>query len=256
MKKLILISSLLAATTLAANATVVSYDNLFNQADWETGAGRTGRGNFVISAGSASLTNSNWSQSYASYTFAKALELSSGEELNFKFDLNVQNLNGSFTLSLIGSTSDSGTIMIGKDYSDGTTYGNKLVYAKTDDVSKKSYQLKEGATSLMGKIDSATQVGSATFTANTTLTVSGIISKVGENYSLKLVSSDYTATVNLGTSFDLKRIGLYGDGANNTNNATFSNLSISIIPEPSAFGLLAGLGALALVGARRRRKTK
>ncbi len=255
MKKLILISSLLAATTLAANAAVVSYDNLFDQASWETGASRPGRGKFVISAGSASLTNSNWSQSYASYTFEEALVLSSGEELNFNFDLNVQNLNGSFTLSLIGFTSNSGTIMIGKDYSDGT-YTNKLVYAKTNDVSKKSYQLKEGATNLMGKIDSATQVGSATFTANTTLMVSGTISKVGENYSLKLVSSDHTATVDLGTSFDLKSIGLYGDGANNTNNATFSNLSISIIPEPSAFGLLAGLGALALVGARRRRKTK
>ncbi len=253
MKKLILISSLLAATTLAANATVVSYDNLFDQKSWEFGAGRSGRGNFVISAGSASLANSNWSQSYASYTFAEALVLSSGEKLNFNFDLNVQNLNGSFTLSLIGSTSNSGTIMIGKDYSDGT-YANKLVYAKTNDVSKKSYQLKESATNLMGKIDSATQVGSATFTANTTLTVSGTISKVGENYSLKLVSSDYTATVDLGTSFDLKSIGLYGDGVNNTNNATFSNLSISIIPEPSAFGLLAGLGALALVGARRRRR--
>ncbi len=254
MKKLILISSLLAATTLAANAAVVSYGNLFDQASsWEIGNGRPGRGKFVISAGSASLANSNWSQSYASYTFTEVLELSSGEELNFKFDLNVQNLDGSFTLSLIGSNSDSGTIMIGKNYQNGM-YGNKLVYAKTNDVSKKSYQLKENATDLMGKIDSATQVGSATFTANTKLTVSGTISKVGENYSLKLVSSDHTATVDLGTSFDLKSIGLYGDGANNTNNATFSNLSISIIPEPSMFGLLAGLGALALVAARRRRK--
>lgn len=45
-----------------------------------------------------------------------------------------------------------------------------------------------------------------------------------------------------------------------TNGAKdlFSNITLkmadAVIPEPSAFGLLAGLGALALVGARRRRK--
>ncbi len=46
---------------------------------------------------------------------------------------------------------------------------------------------------------------------------------------------------------------------NNTDgkhSASFNYASITgaVIPEPSAFGLLAGLGALALVGARRRRK--
>lgn len=39
---------------------------------------------------------------------------------------------------------------------------------------------------------------------------------------------------------------------NETRDYVLSN--VSIIPEPSAFGLLAGLGALALVGTRRRKR--
>ena len=60
------------------------------------------------------------------------------------------------------------------------------------------------------------------------------------------ISSSFTKdNFTLGTGWDGWTITSYANGV----------ITLSV-PEPSMFGLLAGLGALALVGARRRRKTK
>lgn len=63
-------------------------------------------------------------------------------------------------------------------------------------------------------------------------------------YNVKGIVADANGTI----SFKINNKGYH--------SASFNSATISgaVIPEPSAFGLLAGLGALALVGARRRRR--
>ncbi|MBQ2731539.1 MAG: PEP-CTERM sorting domain-containing protein [Opitutales bacterium] len=267
MKKYITLAALLAAGTACANAAqTVVFD--FGRTDADsyktpgaicigTGSspyegGISASGNLEIFSGSYSFTQEasggGWYNNSATLTTDEEAswknhltEMPSGWGNTFADGLTCQ-WNGSSgnTFTLVFSNLESG-------YYDLSVLGG---YCGQDNLSSTIKLTLGGATT--------------TETEWTLVDIGGNAAATTQSGVSELTSSlTNTADANEGYTFDITKIfvGESGsltvtiDGAGAGDQRTpLNGLKLTFIPEPSAFGMLAGLGALALVASRRRRK--
>ena len=148
-------------------------------------------------------------------------------------------------------------------YTGGTTISQgTLIAANANALGTGAVSVASGATLKLAT--AVTGVGAVTLAegAKFAIDVTGMtsVSPTAEGESVMLTILSSTALNFNGESieshFDLENSNL-GNWANWNREWTYDNGSLNLtltIPEPSTFGLLAGLGALTLVGTRRRRK--
>jgi len=261
-KKVITAAAFLAASTMLANAASVLYT--FNL---ETNAVPSGvTANINCNDGRESYTqgmNGLGNSAQFSFSGGNQWQIATDNSKNpFENISTLASNNSAKEILQRAGLNSSEIIKITQGVGDGNGTSSITTYAVTGLTANATYTVtmiiggsKSGGSGV-GKIswDTGTLVSGKYAFGDSAET---LITNTGSSLVLSSLSAvELTITADSSGEFNIK---LYNNASENSGSKTGLGLfaiSSSAIPEPSAFGLLAGLGAIALAVSRRRRRSR